>query len=60
MAGGCESQLAELRQMLEVPVIGHPRRGASSAELRRLVEKYVAEMRRNVAGPHSASKYFER
>ncbi|MEV0402992.1 hypothetical protein [Actinoallomurus sp. NPDC050550] len=48
MTSEYERELAELRKALELPIVGHPRRDAELAELRRLVGKYVDDARRLV------------
>ncbi|MEV5751712.1 hypothetical protein AB0L00_28160 [Actinoallomurus sp. NPDC052308] len=40
-----ERALVELREVLELPIVGDPRREQEFAELRRLISKYVDEAR---------------
>ncbi|GAA4635893.1 hypothetical protein GCM10023196_083380 [Actinoallomurus vinaceus] len=49
MTSEYERELAELRKALELPIVGHPRREAELAELRRLIDKYVDDARRMLA-----------
>jgi hypothetical protein len=42
---GPEYERALVREVLELPIVGHARREQELAELRRLISKYVGEAR---------------
>lgn len=46
---GYDRALTELREALELPIVGYPRREQELAELRRLIGVYVEEARQMLA-----------